>query len=85
MLGDGGYLDTVVDGVNGIYFAGSDDGGAPRPVEVSLAVDAVLWRDWDRDAIRAHVAEFSEERFGARLREVVAEQRSHVRDLEVAR
>ena len=71
VLGDGGYLDTVVDGVNGVYFAGSDDGGAPRPVEVSLAVDAVLLRDWDRDAIRAHVARFSEERFSARLREVV--------------
>ncbi|MCL1872387.1 MAG: glycosyltransferase [Promicromonosporaceae bacterium] len=71
VLGDGGYLDTVVDGLNGVYFAGSAEDGTPRPVEVSLAVDAALLRDWDRDAIREHVARFSEERFGQRLRAVV--------------
>ena len=85
VLGDGGYLDTVVDGLNGVYFAGSEEDGTPRPVEVSLAVDAALLRDWDRDAIRTHVAGFSADRFSARLRDIVAAQRASLSAEEAVR
>jgi len=56
-LGEGGVLDSVVDGVTGIFF--------DRPDVDSLrgALDAVEARPWDRAAIRAHAASFSRARF----------------------
>lgn len=60
-LGEGGVLDSVVDGVTGIFF--------PRPDVESLrgALDDVEARAWDRAAIRAHAAAFSRAHFDARF------------------
>lgn len=60
-LGEGGVLDSVVDGVTGIFF---------RPAEIDSlrrALDAVEARDWDRAAIRARAAEFSRAHFDAQF------------------
>ena len=69
VLRDGGYLDTVVDGVNGVFF------DAPRADLVAEAVEAAAGRTWDDGAVTAHVATFGRERFVERLRDVVAQQR----------
>jgi glycosyltransferase involved in cell wall biosynthesis len=58
----GGYLDTVVPNVTGLLFE------QPRAPEIAEAVHDVMSRTWDPDAIRAHAARFSEERFIERLR-----------------
>ncbi|MFF2833131.1 glycosyltransferase [Cellulosimicrobium cellulans] len=68
VLRDGGYLDTVVHGVNGVFF------DAPRPDLVAEAVEVAAGRTWDDGAVTAHVATFGRERFVERLRGVVAEQ-----------
>jgi glycosyltransferase involved in cell wall biosynthesis len=56
-LGEGGVLDTVVDGRTGVLFT------EPTVASLTAALDAVERRTWDRDAIRAHAAGFSRERF----------------------
>ncbi|HEX8410732.1 MAG TPA: glycosyltransferase [Thermoanaerobaculia bacterium] len=64
-LGEGGVLDSVVDGMTGIFF------DAPAVNSLVRALDAVESRTWDRSALRAHAAKFSramfEERFRAKL------------------
>jgi glycosyltransferase involved in cell wall biosynthesis len=62
----GGYLDTVREGETGVFF------DSPSPAAVRDAVGALAGRSWDADAIRAHAATFSEERFAEAMREVVA-------------
>nr|WP_255371752.1 glycosyltransferase [Cellulosimicrobium sp. CUA-896] len=82
VLRDGGYLDTVVDGVTGVFF------DAPRADLVAAAVETAAARDWDEDAVTAHVATFGRDRFTARLRAVVQEasgRSAAVRDPEAAR
>jgi glycosyltransferase involved in cell wall biosynthesis len=64
----GGFVDTVVEGQTGIFF------DEPRPTAIAAAVGELLARDWDADAIRAHAAGYSEERFVGRLQEIVAEE-----------
>jgi len=61
-LREGGVLDTLVEGVTGIFF--------DRPAVDSLrsALDAVESREWDRPAIRAHAETFSRARFERELR-----------------
>ncbi|MCB7137023.1 glycosyltransferase [Cellulosimicrobium marinum] len=66
VLRDGGYLDTVVEDRTGIFF------DAPRADAIAGAVEAAHARAWDDGAVRAHVAGFGQERFVARLREVVS-------------
>jgi glycosyltransferase involved in cell wall biosynthesis len=63
----GGFRDTVRDGETGVFF------DRPQAGEIAAAVAAVHSRAWDADAIRAHAAAFSEDRFAARLREIVRE------------
>ncbi|MGC5585136.1 glycosyltransferase [Ornithinimicrobium sp. W1665] len=63
----GGYLDTVVDGLNGVFFERS------TPVEISGAVDAASREQWSREALLAHVHSFGEESFRRRIREIVDE------------
>lgn len=63
----GGYLDTVVDGVTGEFFA------VPTAEAIREAVTRAGQRLWDRAAITAHAALFGEPRFRRRIREVVAE------------
>ncbi len=62
VLGAGGYLDTVVDGVTGIYF---DD---PSGTSIARAIEHGLSRTWDCGELRAHAAEFSPSAFETRFR-----------------
>lgn len=64
----GGFLDTVVDGMTGVFF------DAPRPDAVRNAVDELSTRDWDAGAIQSHAQRYSEPRFVERLRELVAQE-----------
>ncbi|WP_277209466.1 glycosyltransferase [Isoptericola croceus] len=67
-LGTGGYLDTVIDGVTGLYV------GAPDRDLVASAVESALERSWDESKIRSHVQKFSRGAFVDRLRTIVARE-----------
>jgi glycosyltransferase involved in cell wall biosynthesis len=67
VLAAGGYLDTVVDGETGICFA------AAEPDAIAAAVARMADEPWDQERLRAQADRFSVARFGARLRDVVAE------------
>lgn len=69
VLRGGGYLDTVRDGVTGLFF------DEPRADLVGAAIEAAAARPWDDDAVASHIETFSPERFVTRLREVVLGQR----------
>jgi glycosyltransferase involved in cell wall biosynthesis len=56
-LRTGGVLDSVVNGVTGIFFA------TAAVNSLRQALDEVTHRAWDRSAIRAHAATFSRQRF----------------------
>lgn len=61
----GGYLDTVVEGLSGVFF------DAVSASAISCAVDVAAGRSWSRDALVAHAQAFGEGRFAARLRREV--------------
>jgi len=61
----GGYLDTVLDGVTGHYFA------EPTVAGIRAAVVATRGRSWDAEAIREHAARFAEDVFIERLRDEI--------------
>lgn len=63
----GGYLDTIVEGINGVFVE------EPTVDAVADGVDRALKARWDRDAMRAYAERFSEEEFGRRIRARVAE------------
>jgi glycosyltransferase involved in cell wall biosynthesis len=63
----GGYLDTVVEGVTGIF---SD---SPTASSIAAALRTVADMGLDSERILQHAREFSEDRFQARLRELVLE------------
>jgi glycosyltransferase involved in cell wall biosynthesis len=63
----GGFLDTVDEGVSGIYF------DKPEPTSISEALDRFEEMKFDSDKIRIHVDQFSEEHFAERLYTVVDE------------
>jgi glycosyltransferase involved in cell wall biosynthesis len=63
----GGFLDTVVPDVTGLFF------DAAEPAAISAAIEALVTRDWDAEAIQSHAETFSESHFIDRLREIVAE------------
>ncbi|HYC59531.1 MAG TPA: glycosyltransferase [Thermoanaerobaculia bacterium] len=65
-LGQGGVLDSVVEGTTGIFF------GEPEVDSLRRALGEVEQRQWDRETIRAHAAAFSRTRFDAELREELA-------------
>ena len=60
-LRGGGYLDTVAEGLSGLFFA------RPTAEDISEAVLRGRETVWDADAIVLHGEQFSEERFRARL------------------
>jgi glycosyltransferase involved in cell wall biosynthesis len=62
----GGHLDTVAEGVTGVF--------AERPTgdDLAAAIRRALDTDWDVDVLRAHAASFGRERFVAALRAEVA-------------
>ena len=61
----GGYLDTVVEGRNGLFF---DQPTAPA---ISAAVTRAGERGWPAETLREHAAGFAEERFAERIRQEV--------------
>lgn len=70
VLRDGGYLDTVRDGVTGEFF------DAPDPDLVAEAAGRALARTWDPSVLTAHADDFAAERFVERLHRVVREERA---------
>jgi glycosyltransferase involved in cell wall biosynthesis len=65
VLQAGGFLDTVVEGVTGVFFEPA------VPDTIRHALRDCSSRSWDQAALRAHADAFSEQRFCARLREIV--------------
>lgn len=62
----GGFLDTVVEGETGVFFA------QPAPGEIATAVRTLVGRDWNAAAIEAHAGRFTQRAFAERLRALVA-------------
>lgn len=58
----GGYLDTVIDGLSGLFFDSS------TVEDITAAVREEALSDWDRQAIVGHGSAFSEARFSSALR-----------------
>ncbi|MDR3663362.1 MAG: glycosyltransferase [Mycobacterium sp.] len=61
----GGFLDTIAEGVTGLYF------DEPQPNSVREALDRFESAAWDPEKIKRHVAQFTEDAFTARLHEAV--------------
>lgn len=66
----GGYLDTVEDGRTGVFF------DTPDAAAILRAVQTLAAESWDAESLRRHAEGFSEARFAARLRELVAGARA---------
>ena len=60
-FGEGGVLDTVIDGETGILFR------EPTPAALGAALAAAEGRVWDRGAIRARAKAFTREQFRRRF------------------
>lgn len=69
VLRAGGYLDSVREGVTGEFFDTLD------PQDVAGAIGTALGRTWDEPVLVDHAASFGVDRFVARLREIVEEQK----------
>lgn len=67
-LRGGGYLDTVVEGVNGVFIE------RPTPADIDRGLDAVRSQPWDPGAIRAHAEAFGEHNFIQRLTELIEDR-----------
>jgi glycosyltransferase involved in cell wall biosynthesis len=65
----GGFLDTTVDGVTGVFF------DQPRAEAIAAAVDRLSNTAWDHQALTDHARQFSPARFTQRMHQVVAEER----------
>jgi glycosyltransferase involved in cell wall biosynthesis len=63
----GGFLDTVDEGLSGVYF------DEPEPAAIAEAIDRFEETKFDSDKIRRHVEQFSEEHFAERLYGIVNE------------
>jgi glycosyltransferase involved in cell wall biosynthesis len=63
----GGMLDTVDEGISGMYF------DQPEPQAISEAVDRFEASSFDSDKIRRHVEKFSEDQFIQKFRAAVDE------------
>lgn len=61
----GGFLDTVVEGVTGVFF------NQASSVAIVQAVRSLRGQEWDSAAIAGHARTFSEDAFASRLREIV--------------
>lgn len=57
----GGFLDTIVEGINGIFIE------SPTPSEIEAAVRRFNPADFDASTVKAHVQKFSEERFREKI------------------
>jgi glycosyltransferase involved in cell wall biosynthesis len=65
-LNAGGARDIVRDGVDGALL------DEPTVASLRVAVERVAAEEWDRVALRERAAEFSRQRFSARMRELLA-------------
>lgn len=65
----GGYLDTVEEGVNGLFFE------EPTPEAIRRAVEQTMRTESDSEAVRARAESFAEQRFIERLEDVVEDLR----------
>jgi glycosyltransferase involved in cell wall biosynthesis len=70
----GGFLDTVVEGVTGVFF------DAPTPGAIRQALGEVRAASWDDDEIRVHAGRYSEGEFIKRLRSIVRGERRALTD-----
>ena len=70
----GGYLDTIVDGVNGVFVE------APTVEAVTDGVEQALARDWDPPAMRAHAGRFSEDQIARQVRTQLGQLQTHARN-----
>ena len=68
VLRAGGFLDTVVEDLTGIFFDRPDPGSIRRSVRDCAS------RSWNETVLRAHAESFSEETFCMRLREIVEQE-----------
>lgn len=67
-LRDGGALETVLEGVTGVFF------DEARADAVARAVRESETRQWDRRVLREHAAGFSRERFKQQFGDIIARQ-----------
>jgi glycosyltransferase involved in cell wall biosynthesis len=65
----GGFLDTLIEGETGYYF------DQPEPGLIAAAVETVLRQSWSTSRLIEHAAQYRPERFIARLRELVEDER----------
>ena len=63
--GDGGALETVVDGVTGVFFSPQTPDALNETIEKSEKME------WDRDQIREHAEKFSKEKFQENIQEFI--------------
>jgi glycosyltransferase involved in cell wall biosynthesis len=68
VLRSGGFLDTVVDGLTGIFF------DAAVVDHVARAMKMATKQTWDEGELQAHAEKFSETSFKLRIRQVIAEE-----------
>ncbi|OGJ60737.1 hypothetical protein A3C37_03925 [Candidatus Peribacteria bacterium RIFCSPHIGHO2_02_FULL_53_20] len=66
-LGQGGALDTVIEGITGIFFK------EQSADSIVAALDHFSTIAWNPEKIRDHAHQFSEERFRGKIRKVVKE------------
>lgn len=67
LLRAGGFLDTCLEGVNGVFF------DSPTPSSIADGVRRMLDASWSSEGIVASAERFSGERFAASLRSLVSE------------
>ncbi|WP_250506179.1 glycosyltransferase family 4 protein [Bowdeniella massiliensis] len=63
----GGFLDSIDEGVNGVYCE------SPDPHDIVRAIERAEQVTWNAEAIREHAAHFSEERFAQEIHQAVRE------------
>lgn len=64
----GGFLDTVREGVTGLFF------DEPTPPDIAAAVGASTARTWDAETLRTHAAGYSKQVFIDRIRRIAREE-----------
>lgn len=63
--GEGGALETVVEGVTGVFFS------PQTPEALNRAIEKSEHMEWDRDQIREHAEKFSKEKFQKSIQEFI--------------
>lgn len=63
--GEGGALETVVDGVTGVFFS------PQTPAALNIAIEKSENIEWDREKIREHAEKFSKEKFQESIQEFI--------------